>query len=82
MGGITYPLYLIHGNIGFIIFNMFYQEINKYILLVSVIGLMLVISYFIFSVLEKRVSKYFKYVLNKTSRRYLLFLDGIIISKF
>ena len=65
MGGMTYPLYLIHGNIGFIIFNIFYEDINKYILLILVIGLMLLVSYFIYNVLEKRIAKILNYFLNK-----------------
>jgi len=65
MGGVTYPLYLIHQNIGFMIFNTFYEHINKYILLIFVIGLMLVMSYFIYAVLEKKIAKYLYHFLSR-----------------
>lgn len=57
MGGVTYPLYLIHENIGFMIGNMFFNHVNKYILLISIIFLMLSVSYYIYNVLEKEIAR-------------------------
>lgn len=53
LGAITYPLYLIHQNIGFMIFNQLYQSINPHLLFWGTILLMLLLSYLIYAVLEK-----------------------------
>ena len=59
-GMLTYPLYLIHQNIGFIIFNNLENYINKYVLVVSTIILMLFISFILSDIYESRVSNYLK----------------------
>jgi len=60
MGGVTYPLYLIHTYIGYIIFNNMSSFINKYILLFGTILLMLLVSYSIHILIEKKLGKYMK----------------------
>ncbi|MDR2282730.1 MAG: acyltransferase [Sphingobacterium sp.] len=49
LGMLTYPLYLLHQHIGFIIFNKLYPYMNKYVLVslvtVCMVGLAYVISY-------------------------------------
>ncbi len=56
LGVLTYPLYLIHQNIGFIIFNNFKSTTGRYLLLFLVISVMLLISYLINKIIEKRLS--------------------------
>lgn len=58
LGILTYPLYLIHQNIGFILFNKLGPYgINKYAILLFVLTLMVVLSYAIHFSVEKRYSK-------------------------
>lgn len=56
LGILTYPLYLLHQNIGYIIFNNFNKMVDKYLLLFLTITLMLIISYIIHRVVEKPLS--------------------------
>lgn len=60
LGILTYPLYLIHENIGFIIFNNLDRYINKYVLLVGTTALMLLVAYLIHIYIEKPFSVYLK----------------------
>lgn len=55
-GALTYPLYLIHQNIGYMLFNYFGNEINRYFLLFIVILLMLFLSYLIHKMIENKLS--------------------------
>lgn len=65
LGLLTYPLYLIHQNIGYIIFNNLGILINKYILVLSTVTLMLLLSYFISKYIERPVAAFLKNVLEK-----------------
>jgi peptidoglycan/LPS O-acetylase OafA/YrhL len=47
LGALTYPLYLLHQNIGFMIFNRLYSHINIHVLLWGTIAFMLCLSRFI-----------------------------------
>ncbi len=64
IGALTYPLYLLHENIGFMIFNISYPAINAHILFWGMIFLMFGISYVV-SFFEKKVSPSFKNSLNR-----------------
>lgn len=59
-GVLTYPLYLIHQKIGYIILNSFGAYINKWILLFSTIMLMLVASYLINKYIEKPLGNFMR----------------------
>lgn len=71
LGMLTYPLYLIHQNIGFIIFNNLENSVNKYLLVISTIILMLFISFILSDVYELKVSSYLKSKLNLLAEKYL-----------
>ncbi|HBW80721.1 MAG TPA: hypothetical protein DEF78_11555 [Sphingobacterium sp.] len=60
IGMLTYPLYLAHQHIGFIIFNHLYMYLNKYLLLSAVIIFMLAIAYILSDRIEPRIMKLFK----------------------
>lgn len=64
-GLLTYPLYLLHQNIGFIMFNLLDVHLNKYLILVIVVVFMLLISYLINKLIEIPLSKYMKDKLSK-----------------
>lgn len=53
VGMLTYPLYLLHQNVGFILFNQLFGSINKYLLLLGVITIMLIISWAIAMFIER-----------------------------
>ncbi len=57
LGVLTYPLYLIHQNIGFMIFNYLGPYgLNKYVILSLVLALMLAAAHVIHKQIEKRYS--------------------------
>ncbi|MBN1589031.1 MAG: acyltransferase [Pirellulales bacterium] len=56
LGALTYPLYLVHQNAGFMVFNALAGTVPKYALLGLVIGLMLLVSYLINRYVEKRMA--------------------------
>lgn len=57
LGALTYPLYLIHQNIGYIIFNKLYASINSHLLFWGTIALMLLVAYGMHVLLEKKMAK-------------------------
>ena len=59
-GILTYPLYLLHQNIGYILFNNLGNYINKWILLISVMSLMLIASYLISKRIENPLGTYLR----------------------
>jgi peptidoglycan/LPS O-acetylase OafA/YrhL len=66
-GVLTYPLYLIHQKIGYIIFNSLGAHINKWVLLFVVIMIMLGVSYFINKHIEKPLGNYMRQKLKTNS---------------
>ncbi|MFT4797211.1 MAG: peptidoglycan/LPS O-acetylase OafA/YrhL [Candidatus Azotimanducaceae bacterium] len=59
-GALTYPLYLLHQNIGYIIFNIFHESIPPFLLLAATIALITVLSYLIVELSEKNLNPFFK----------------------
>lgn len=64
-GALTYPLYLLHQNIGFSIFNSAYPQFNSHALLWGTILLMLGASYAIHILIEKNLASPMKLALVK-----------------
>lgn len=67
MGILTYPLYLIHQNVGFIIFNNLGVKVNKWLLFFSVFILMLIVSYVINKYIEKPLGSSMRNKLRKNT---------------
>lgn len=65
LGMLTYPLYLIHQNIGFIALNNLQDHLNKYILVSLVLIMLIFASYLMSKFYEPRVSKFIKILLKK-----------------
>ncbi|MFK5892032.1 MAG: acyltransferase [Pseudomonadota bacterium] len=63
LGEVTYPLYLIHATLGYIIFINLHAYFNKYILLISTIVFMIVISYLIHVIFERKLGRAMKKVM-------------------
>jgi peptidoglycan/LPS O-acetylase OafA/YrhL len=56
IGALTYPLYLLHQTIGFMIFNLAYPAINPHILLWGTVFLMLAAAYLVNVLIEQKYS--------------------------
>lgn len=65
LGMLTYPLYLIHQNIGYILMNNLSGYLNKYVLIFFVIVIMIFISWVISKFYEPLVSSYLRKQLSK-----------------
>ncbi|SFC72950.1 Peptidoglycan/LPS O-acetylase OafA/YrhL, contains acyltransferase and SGNH-hydrolase domains [Polaromonas sp. OV174] len=65
VGAITYPLYLLHQNIGFMIFNTIYPKINANLLFWGTIFLMLVTAYAVHILIEKRLASSMKITIDR-----------------
>lgn len=57
LGALTYPLYLLHSNIAYIVMQQVGHSVNKYVLLASILVSMLFLSYLINLLVEKRLAK-------------------------
>lgn len=56
LGALTYPLYLVHQYVGFMIFNAAYPAIDKHLLFWGTVLLMLGIAYAVHDLVERRYS--------------------------
>jgi peptidoglycan/LPS O-acetylase OafA/YrhL len=57
LGSLTYPLYLIHSNIGYVVFLRVGPSLNRWLLLALLVGAMLAVAYLINKWVEQRLSK-------------------------
>lgn len=69
LGALTYPLYLLHQNIGFMVFNVAYPAFNPHLLLWSTIAGALVAAYAVHVLIEKRFSTPLKNFLDSLADR-------------
>ena len=69
LGALTYPLYLLHQNLGYLNFNYWYGSVNEYILLWSTIVGMLAMAFFVHLQVEARWSAPLKTFLDKLSQK-------------
>lgn len=53
LGVLTYPLYLIHQNIGFIIYHEIGDAVNRYLLLAALVSVMLLVAWLIHKLIEQ-----------------------------
>lgn len=66
IGALTYPLYLIHQYVGYMIFQLGYPSVNRHLLLWGTIALMLLIAYGVNKQIEQRYSRILKRRLEDT----------------
>jgi peptidoglycan/LPS O-acetylase OafA/YrhL len=57
VGGMTYPLYLLHTRIGHTIYDCFSRYMNKYITLIIVLFIIIQLSYAVYALAEKNAGK-------------------------
>ncbi len=65
LGLLTYPLYLIHQNVGFMLFNTLYPHLHKYVLLGLTCLLVLFVSYMVNIKIEQAYARSFKSLLER-----------------
>jgi peptidoglycan/LPS O-acetylase OafA/YrhL len=68
-GALSYPVYLLHQNIGYIIFNRFYPAIDPHALLWGTVILVLAAAYAVHVLVERRLSSRMKMALTATLNR-------------
>lgn len=56
LGALTYPLYLLHSNIGFFIFNQLYPEYNQHVIFWGTVVFVLILSYIVHVLFERPIS--------------------------
>ncbi|WP_187415035.1 acyltransferase family protein [Nonomuraea sp. PA05] len=64
-GALTYPLYLLHAHVGFVLFARLEGTVNKYVLLVAMIAVMLVAAYLVHRFVERPLAPWLKRLLSK-----------------
>jgi peptidoglycan/LPS O-acetylase OafA/YrhL len=69
LGALTYPLYLIHQYVGYMLFNIGYPKLNQHILLWGTVALMMLLAYLVHTQIEERFSLHFKRLLERMSAR-------------
>lgn len=65
-GSLTYPLYLLHENIGFMLFNIAYPAINSHVIFWGTLLVVLGIAYAVHILIEKKYAAPFKLQINKS----------------
>lgn len=58
LGVLTYPLYLIHQNIGFMLFQEIGDSVNRYVLLVGLVLIMMLAAWLIHSLIEQPLGRW------------------------
>jgi peptidoglycan/LPS O-acetylase OafA/YrhL len=64
-GVLTYPLYLIHQSLGFMLYNALYDELNPRVLFWELVIGMILLAYLIHILVEKPLAKSMRNALNK-----------------
>ncbi len=71
-GAITYPLYLIHGHIGYVIYQHIGDLVDKYVLLLIIVIAFIFVSYMIHILIEKPLSKPFLQFINRCIDKWIV----------
>jgi peptidoglycan/LPS O-acetylase OafA/YrhL len=54
LGGLTYPLYLVHQNVGFMLFNVLYPSLNVHLIMWGTVLVMLLFAYAVYTIVEQK----------------------------
>lgn len=68
VGAMTYPLYLLHQNIGYLIFNAAAPYVPRYVLLIATTALMLALAYAVHHWIERHGAPYLKRGMTRAMR--------------
>ena len=75
-GVLTYPLYLLHQHVGFMLFNRLHPWLNRYVLLCGVVALMLALSYWV----HRRIENVYAQPLRQRLEKGLAWLKAAVRS--
>lgn len=70
-GALTYPLYLLHSDIAFVVFHRLYGRVSGEVLIVAMIGVMLLAAYLIHLLVEQKLNK----LLGQKLQQWLAYFD-------
>lgn len=76
LGAVTYPLYLLHAHIGYMLFNYLGNTIDRWVLLVGITTAIMGLSYLVHIHIELRYAKQFKQFLYRYSHFFIGFKTG------
>jgi peptidoglycan/LPS O-acetylase OafA/YrhL len=60
VGALTYPLYLVHARLGFIVFHRIGPVVHRYVLLIGTVAVMAGLAYLIHACVERPVAPFLK----------------------
>ncbi len=60
LGALTYPLYLIHQNVGYMVFNLSYPRLNPHVVMFGTLGAVLLAAYLVNTLVEKPLARPFR----------------------
>ena len=70
IGKLTYPLYLFHASVGFIMFSLLNNYLNKYAILLIIVSFMILISYLISEFYESKMGAVLNKILKKLAHKF------------
>jgi peptidoglycan/LPS O-acetylase OafA/YrhL len=66
LGALSYPIYLVHAHFGYMLISEFGTEKNKYVVYIITVSLVIIVSYFMHILVEKKCSHVWKLLFQKT----------------
>ena len=56
-GALTYPIYLLHHNMGYVVFQRLGNKVSNYVLLIGLLATVVLLAYLLHVAVERRYSK-------------------------
>jgi peptidoglycan/LPS O-acetylase OafA/YrhL len=82
LGSLTYPMYLIHAHFGYMLLSKFANEQNKFFVYFLILFSVIVISYFISELIEKRMQNFWRSFFNQSIGKTVNILQALIEKSF
>ncbi len=77
IGGLTYPMYLLHQHIGFMLFNRFEGYASPAVLIVATVATMIALSWAIWRFVERPAQRRLKDTLTRGERRFMAWREPL-----
>ncbi|MEB0024103.1 acyltransferase, partial [Actimicrobium sp. CCI2.3] len=81
LGGLTYPVYLIHAHIGYMLLGKFATEQNKVLVTFSILLLVLLMATFMHLIIEKKLAFFWRGLFESTVGKIIGFFESFIYKK-
>ena len=81
LGSLTYPIYLIHAHVGYILINHFANDENKVFIYPLIILLVGFIAYLIHSLVEKKMANFWKRFFTKHIGRPIAIIEKRVLNR-